>query len=284
MSKILNGIFAYLADNVPALVKNSIIAYGHDSIDSSTITATQSQTQNGVTGTWTYRMWNNGFFDCWGTFTMIPIEDSGSPAGEGKIHYSKVVYVPLPPSINTSYYEKSQDTTVDSSKTYYILNDNIYEVVTNPTGNPNENDYYERLDTHDRIKGEAIVDNMTQWVVNAGMTSTAVTVDNNPVFCYGFRTARPLTLATSTSSKIHITLHGEYVPVSDYSGGSGGGDDPGGGGGGGSGGVTNYALLTNKPRIEGIELIGNQTFSDLTLQSLTEQEILTLIQEVSEED
>ena len=36
-------------------------------------------------------------------------------------------------------------------------------------------------------------------------------------------------------------------------------------GGGGSGGTTNYNLLSNKPKVNGVELTGNKTLNDLGL-------------------
>ena len=38
----------------------------------------------------------------------------------------------------------------------------------------------------------------------------------------------------------------------------------------------NYSLLENKPQIEGIELVGNKTFEELTLISITNSEIENL--------
>lgn len=53
--------------------------------------------------------------------------------------------------------------------------------------------------------------------------------------------------------------------------------NPGGGSGGGGGGVTNYPALTNKPQIEGVTLVGDLTFEDLTLRGLSNIEIEDLI-------
>lgn len=39
----------------------------------------------------------------------------------------------------------------------------------------------------------------------------------------------------------------------------------------------NYNELNNKPKIEGVELVGNKTFPDLGLNTITEQEIDNLI-------
>ena len=38
----------------------------------------------------------------------------------------------------------------------------------------------------------------------------------------------------------------------------------------------NYNLLENKPQIEGIELVGNKTFEELTLVSITNAELENL--------
>ena len=48
--------------------------------------------------------------------------------------------------ITSSYevYFLSNDTTVDPSKTYYIKNNDLYQEVANPSGNPHENGYYEK--------------------------------------------------------------------------------------------------------------------------------------------
>jgi len=43
-----------------------------------------------------------------------------------------------------------------------------------------------------------------------------------------------------------------------------------GGGGGGGGGTTNYNNLTNKPAIEGQQLVGNKTASDLGLATTSQ--------------
>ena len=46
------------------------------------------------------------------------------------------------------------------------------------------------------------------------------------------------------------------------------------GGSGGTGGTTNYNLLSNKPKVNGVELTGNKTLKDLGL--LYEEEITTV--------
>ena len=43
------------------------------------------------------------------------------------------------------------------------------------------------------------------------------------------------------------------------------------------GGTTDYELLRNKPQIEGVTLIGNKTFEELTLVSLTNEELEALL-------
>ena len=50
-------------------------------------------------------------------------------------------------------------------------------------------------------------------------------------------------------------------------------------GGGGGGGTTNYNLLNNKPQINGHELIGNQTASDLEIDAepLTQEQLNQLL-------
>lgn len=45
---------------------------------------------------------------------------------------------------NYESYFLSNDTTVNSSKTYYIKNNDSYEEVAEPFGNPHENNYYEK--------------------------------------------------------------------------------------------------------------------------------------------
>lgn len=47
-------------------------------------------------------------------------------------------------SINSIYFQSS-DTEVNSNKTYYIIDNNDYIIVENPTGNPSEQSYYEML-------------------------------------------------------------------------------------------------------------------------------------------
>ncbi len=45
---------------------------------------------------------------------------------------------------NYESYFLSSDTTIDSSKTYYIKNNDSYQEVVNPFGNPHNNNYYEK--------------------------------------------------------------------------------------------------------------------------------------------
>lgn len=45
----------------------------------------------------------------------------------------------------------------------------------------------------------------------------------------------------------------------------------------GPAGTTNYNDLTNKPKIEGVTLVGNKTFAELNLPSLTNLEIESLL-------
>lgn len=40
---------------------------------------------------------------------------------------------------------------------------------------------------------------------------------------------------------------------------------------------TSYNLLYNKPRIEGVELIGDKSFEELNLQSLTNAELENML-------
>ena len=47
------------------------------------------------------------------------------------------------------------------------------------------------------------------------------------------------------------------------------------GGGGGTGGTSNYPELANKPRINGVELVGNKTSEDLGIEPGITEEILT---------
>ena len=49
------------------------------------------------------------------------------------------------------------------------------------------------------------------------------------------------------------------------------------GGGGGGGGTTNYNLLTNLPQINSVTLKGNKSFDDLGMQSLTNEQMNTLL-------
>ena len=42
----------------------------------------------------------------------------------------------------------------------------------------------------------------------------------------------------------------------------------------------NYNELSNKPSIEQVELIGNKSFSDLGLETMSNMEILTMFNEV----
>ena len=48
-------------------------------------------------------------------------------------------------------------------------------------------------------------------------------------------------------------------------------------GGGGGGGTTNYNLLTNLPQVNNITLKGNKSFDDLGMQSLTNEQMNTLL-------
>lgn len=45
---------------------------------------------------------------------------------------------------NYESYFLSSDTTINSSKTYYIRNNDSYQEVVNPSGNPHNNNYYEK--------------------------------------------------------------------------------------------------------------------------------------------
>ena len=48
-------------------------------------------------------------------------------------------------------------------------------------------------------------------------------------------------------------------------------------GGGGGGGTTNYNLLENLPQVNNITLKGNKSFDDLGMQSLTNEQMSTLL-------
>lgn len=41
--------------------------------------------------------------------------------------------------------------------------------------------------------------------------------------------------------------------------------------------VYDYERLINKPRIESVELIGNQTFEDLGLEELSEEDLISIL-------
>ena len=45
---------------------------------------------------------------------------------------------------------------------------------------------------------------------------------------------------------------------------------------GGSGGTSNYEALSNKPKVNGIELTGNKEFEDLGLVEMSNQELLEI--------
>ena len=177
-SKILDNIFNHIANN-------TLLSHVHKEVAGQ------------VPGTWVCCKWNNGFFVCWGNFSV--------------------------------------PTTVGSSG----------------------------------IVGASVVfNNMLQWASNISISTNTLS----------FRIMRGSSLSTTTSPTVRVIVYGEYVASQDEHGGSG---DGGGSGGGGGGGVSDYTQLTSKPRIENVELIGNKSFEDLNLFSLTEQEILSLIAEVS---
>ena len=205
-SKILDNIFNHIANN-------TLLSHVHKEVAGQ------------VPGTWICCKWNNGFFVCWGNFsvpTSVAVEDPDSPNSAG-IHYSSSVSITLPL------------TTVGSSG----------------------------------IVGASVVfNNMLQWASNISISTNTLS----------FRIMRGSSLSTTTSPTVRVIVYGEYVASQDEHGGSG---DGGGSGGGGGGGVSDYTQLTSKPRIENVELIGNKSFEDLNLFSLTEQEILSLIAEVS---
>lgn len=48
----------------------------------------------------------------------------------------------------------------------------------------------------------------------------------------------------------------------------------------GSGGTTDYEALTNKPSIEGVELIKDKSFVDLGLTEVSNQEILEIAKKI----
>lgn len=49
--------------------------------------------------------------------------------------------------------------------------------------------------------------------------------------------------------------------------------------GDGRGGTSDYQKLINKPKIEGIELIGDKTFNELGLEECSNEDILAMFQE-----
>lgn len=51
-------------------------------------------------------------------------------------------------------------------------------------------------------------------------------------------------------------------------------------GGGGEGGTTDYTALTNKPKINGVELLGNKTSADLGIQTLVAGANITIVDNV----
>lgn len=50
--------------------------------------------------------------------------------------------------------------------------------------------------------------------------------------------------------------------------------------GGGGGGTMNYNALTNKPKINGVELVGNKSFEELGVETLTNQQIFDIYNRV----
>lgn len=44
-------------------------------------------------------------------------------------------------------------------------------------------------------------------------------------------------------------------------------------------GIKNYAELANKPRINGVELVGNRTFEDLGEETITNTEIMDIVRQ-----
>lgn len=42
-------------------------------------------------------------------------------------------------------------------------------------------------------------------------------------------------------------------------------------------GTNDYEILINKPQIESVELVGNKTFSDLGLESITNSDLMDLL-------
>lgn len=49
--------------------------------------------------------------------------------------------------------------------------------------------------------------------------------------------------------------------------------------GDGHGGTSDYEKLINKPKIEGVELIGDKTFNELGLEECSNEDILAMFQE-----
>lgn len=46
---------------------------------------------------------------------------------------------------------------------------------------------------------------------------------------------------------------------------------------GSRGGITDYELLTNKPQIESVTLIGNKTFEEIGLEELSGEDLISIL-------
>ena len=81
------------------------------------------------------------------------LTDVTETIGESTVTYKALTSMPLSIEVGSTEdgYNLSDDTTVDSTKIYYELEDGEYVVVADPTGNPHENEYYERTITTGKV-------------------------------------------------------------------------------------------------------------------------------------
>lgn len=115
--------------------------------------------------------------------------------------------------------------------------------------------------------------NFASWTdIAKGLPEPAATwYDTASTWDTSFKRNLRVRVSTSGVLAIHYGVAGSYRISFSYP--LIGGSEGGGGGGGGGGGTSNYNELINKPQIEHTTLIGDQTFEDLGLEILTNQEI-----------
>ena len=83
--------------------------------------------------------------------------------------------------LSVSNYKLSSDTVVDSTKIYYVLNNNTYTRVVNPTGNPQSNNYYEH-DIDAKLDSNGLVLNKGGVIAGGGNNLIYLSTEGYPLY------------------------------------------------------------------------------------------------------